>query len=95
MSYHGRIYFDQASHEVESFRLITDEQPSNFPIRKPGIRLDYDHVTINDHDNILPVTAQVVTRVDGILVKRNDLTFSNFLRFGSAARIVEMAAVRQ
>ncbi len=31
VSYHGRIYIDQASHEVKSLTMITDEQPKKFP----------------------------------------------------------------
>ncbi len=49
-------------------------------------------MAINDHDYILPVSAQVVTRMGGNLLKRNDLTFSNFRRFGSTVRIVGTTA---
>jgi hypothetical protein len=72
--------------------MITDEQPKKFPIRKAAIRVDNDYVAINDHDYILPVSAQVVTRVGGNLLKRNNLRFSNFRRFGSTVRIVGTAA---
>jgi hypothetical protein len=94
VSYHGRIYIDQASHEVKSLTMITDEQPNKFPIRKAAIRVDYDYVAINDHDYILPVSAQVVTGVGGNLLKRNDPTFSNFRRFGSTERIVGTASAQ-
>ena len=86
VSYHGRIYIDQASHEVKSLTMITDEQPNKFPIRKAAIRVDYDY--------ILPVSAQVVTRVGGNLLKRNDLTISNFRRFESTVRIVGTASAQ-
>ena len=79
-------------HDVKSLTMITDEQPKKFPIRKAAIRVDNDYVAINDHDYILPVSAQVVTRVGENLLKRNDLTFSNFRRFGSTVRIVGTAA---
>jgi hypothetical protein len=49
-------------------------------------------VAINDHDYLLPVSAQVVTKVGGIMqdaLKRNNLTFSNFRRFGSTVRLLE------
>jgi VWFA-related protein len=88
VGYHGRIYIDRATHGVKSLTIITDEQPKRFTVRKAAIRVDYDYVAINDHDYLLPVSAQVVTRVSGDLLKRNDLTFSNFRRFGSNARIV-------
>ena len=54
--------------------------------------MDYDYVAINDYDYILPVSAQVVTKVGGIIqdtLKRNNLTFSNFRRFGSTVRLLE------
>jgi hypothetical protein len=71
-----------------SLTMITDEQPKKFPIRKAAIRVDYDYVAINDHDYLLPVSAQVVTKVSGDLLRRNDLTFSNFRRFGLSVRIL-------
>jgi VWFA-related protein len=87
-SYHGRIYIDRATHGVMSLTMITDEQPKKFYIRKAAIRVDYDYVSINDHDYLLPISAQVVTKVGSDFLKRNDLTFSDFRKFGSTARIV-------
>jgi len=77
---------------AESTSIITDEQSKTFPIRKAAIRVDYDYVDINDHDYLLPVSAQVVTKISGIIrdaLKRNNLTFSNFRRFGSTVRLLE------
>jgi VWFA-related protein len=92
VGYHGRIYIERATRGVKSLTIITDEQPKKFPIRKAAIRVDYDYVAINDHDYLLPVSAQVVTKVGGIIqdaLKRNNLTFSNFRRFGSTVRLLE------
>jgi VWFA-related protein len=91
VAYHGRIYINQATHAVKSITIITDEQPKNFLIRKVAIRVDYDYVAINDHDYLLPVSAQLVTKLRGTIgdqLRRNDLTFSNFHKFGSTARIM-------
>ena len=96
VGYHGRIYVDRATHGVMSLSIITDEAPKKFPISKAAVRVDYDYVAINDHDYLLPVSAQVVTRLPGsslgldspFLLKRNDIAFSNFRKFGSSARIV-------
>jgi len=93
VGYHGRIYIDRATHGVMSLSIITDEAPKNFPIRKAAVRVDYDYVAINEHDYLLPVSAQVVTRLpggslSGDLLKRNDIAFTNFRRFGSSAKIV-------
>jgi len=93
LGYHGRIYVDRATHGVVSLTIITDEAPKNFPIRKAAVRVDYDYVAINDHDYLLPVSAQVITRMlgsslTGDMLRRNDLAFTNFRKFGSSARIV-------
>ena len=76
-----------------SITNITDDVPKNFPIRKVAVRVDYDYVAINDHDYLLPVSAQLITKVSGSslsgdLLRRNDISFSNFHRFGSKMRIV-------
>jgi VWFA-related protein len=88
VGYHGRVYVDRATHGVQSITIITDEVPKKFPIRKAAIRIDYDYVAINDHDYMLPVSAQVVAERSGNLLERNDLEFSNFRKFGSDARII-------
>ena len=93
VGYRGRIYIDRATHGVMSLSIITDDAPKHFPIRKAAVRVDYDYVAINDHDYLLPVSAQVITKlpeesINGKLVKRNDISFSNFRKFGSTARIV-------
>ena len=86
--FHGRIYVDRATRGVRSVTMITDDVPDNFPIRKAAVRVDYEYVAINDHDYLLPVTAQVVVSRNGNMLERNDLEFSNFRRFGSTVRII-------
>ena len=92
VGYHGLVYIDRATHGVKSLTIFTDEQPKRFKVRMAAIRVDYDYVAINDHDYLLPVSAQLITRMSGNLLKRNDLTFSNFRRFGSSVRIVGVGA---
>jgi hypothetical protein len=88
VGYHGSIYIDRATHGVMSITMITDEVPKKFPILKTAILVNYDYVTINDHDYLLPASAQVITKVTGDLLSRNDITYSNYRRFGSRARMV-------
>jgi VWFA-related protein len=91
--YHGVIYIDRAAHGVRSLTLISDKVPKNFVIRKAAIRVDYDYVTINDHDYLLPVSAQVITRLGGTNARRNDLQFNDYRRFGSTVRIIGVAGI--
>ncbi len=88
LGYHGRVYIDRTTHGVLSITTITDDAPKKFPIRKAAVRVDYDYVAINDHDYLLPVSAQVIAEQGGNLLERNDIDFSNFRKFGSVARIL-------
>jgi hypothetical protein len=88
LGYHGRVYIDRTTHGVLSITTITDDAPKRFPIRKAAVRVDYDYVAINDHDYLLPVSAQVIAEQGGNLLERNDIEFSNFRKFGSVARIL-------
>lgn len=88
VGYHGEIYIDRSTHGVKSITMFADEIPKKFRIRRAAIRVDYDYVAINDHDYLLPVSAQVVAGQGGSLLERNDLEFANFRKFGSSARIM-------
>lgn len=88
VGYHGRVYVDRSTHGVRSITIIADNVPNKFPIRSAAVRVDYDYVAINDHDYLLPISAQVVAGQGRSLLERNDLQFSNFRKFGSNARII-------
>jgi VWFA-related protein len=89
--YHGQLYVDRTTHGVRSVTMITDDVPENFFIRRAAVRVDYDYVAINDHEYLLPVSAQVVEASGSKTLERNDLVFNNFRRFGSTLRILEPA----
>ncbi len=88
VGYHGRVYVDHATHGVRSITIIADDVPEKFPIRSAAVRVDYDYVAINDHDYLLPVSAQVVAGQGRRKLERNDLQFSNFRKFGSNSRML-------
>jgi VWFA-related protein len=88
VGYHGRIYVDRATRGVRSFTMLTDEAPKDFAIRRAAVRIDYDYVSINDHDYLVPISAEVVVSEGKQLLERNQLEFSGFRRFGSKVRIV-------
>jgi hypothetical protein len=89
----GELTVDRETHGVMSITNITDEVPKRFPIRKVAVRVDYDYVAINNHDYLLPVNAQVISKLagnsfSGEVLRRNDIAFSNFRKYGSNARIL-------
>lgn len=88
VGYHGRVYVDRSTRGVRSITIIADDVPNKFPIRSAAVRVDYDYVAINDHDYLLPISAQVIAGQGRNMLERNDLQFSNFRKFGSNARVL-------
>jgi VWFA-related protein len=88
VGYHGRVYVDRSTRGVRSITIIADDVPNKFPIRSAAVRVDYDYVALNDHDYLLPISAQVIAGQGRNMLERNDLQFSNFRKFGSTARII-------
>ena len=62
--------------------------PKNFMIHAASISVDFDYVAINNHDYLLPVSAQVVLRRGRKETDLNEIEFRNFHRFSSNARIL-------
>ncbi len=88
VGYYGRIYVDRATRGVRSFTMLTDEAPKDYAIRRAAVRIDYDYVSINEHDYLVPVSAEVVVSQGKRLLERNQIEFTSFRRFGSNVRIV-------
>jgi len=93
--YHGRIYIDRATHGVRSVTLMTDDLPKGFPIHRAAVRIDYDYVAIEDLNYLLPVKAEVVMGYGKNKLKRNELRFSDFQRFGSTSRILASTPIEK
>ena len=88
VGYYGRIYVDRATRGVRSFTMNTDEAPKDYAIRRAAVRIDYNYVSINEHDYLVPVSAEVVVSQGKHLLDRNQIEFTSFRRFGSNVRIV-------
>ena len=93
VAFHGQVFIDSVTRRVRRVTLIADEMPPAFRTRATSIGVDYDYVSINSHDYLLPVSAQMR------LVKKNaagmhsalmnTMEFRDYKRFGSSMRIVD------
>jgi hypothetical protein len=91
--FQGQVFIDSVTRRVRRVTLIADEMPRAFTTRATSIGVDYDYVSINNHDYLLPVSAQMR------LVKRNSaaiyttvlntMEFRDYKRFGSSVRFVD------
>lgn len=88
VGFHGQVYIDSATRRVRRVTQVADDVPEKFPIRASSVSVDYDYVVINDHDYLMPVSAQIITSQGRRNHSLNEIEFRNFRRFGSNARLV-------
>ncbi|HEU5457915.1 MAG TPA: hypothetical protein VFU68_04805, partial [Terracidiphilus sp.] len=87
-AFHGRVYIDSSTHNVRRISLIADRLPADFPTHYTGIRVDYGYVVINQHDYLMPVSAEVSLRQGRHKAELNTMEFRDYRRFGSTSRIL-------
>ncbi len=94
VGFHGQVFIDTATRGVRRLTMTADDAPSSFPLRSTSISVDYGYVQLNDHDYLMPITAEVNTwhRNHGYL---NQIEYRNFHRFGSTVRILNTPPVAQ
>ena len=63
------------------------------PIQGALVSVDYDFVVLNDHDYMLPISAQVILKKGRKELDKNEIEFRNFRRFGSDTRILNDGSV--
>ena len=85
--YHGLIYVDRESSAIMKITLEADDIPAGFPVREVHLSLDYDHVTISDHDFILPLKAVITSRLRDKILTKNDVEFRLYRKFSAESTI--------
>ncbi|MFP5235723.1 MAG: VWA domain-containing protein [Acidobacteriota bacterium] len=88
VSFRGQVFIDSTTHSVRRLTLIADNLPKNFPTHATRIDVDYDYVAINDHDYLVPVSAEmrlVQGKHEAVL---NTMEFRGYRRYGSNMKIL-------
>lgn len=85
--YHGLIYVDRDTEAVLKITLQADDLPVGFPIREVNLSLDYDHVSISDHDFILPLKAVLTSREGAKFLIKNEVEFRMYRKFSAESSI--------
>jgi|GEM_PF-643313 len=91
VSFHGQIFIDTATRRVRRVTLVADDMPKTFSTHGTSIGVDYDYVSINNHDYLMPISAEmrlIKGRHGAVL---NTMEFRDYKRFGSNLRIVGMS----
>ncbi len=95
--YHGDIYFDPASGTITGITLLADFDADSAMVDS-GVAVEYGPVHIGANDYVCPLRSVTVSTVHNYALKRldglglekhiNQVTFSDYHKFGSTARIV-------
>ena len=94
--FHGRVFIDSATRSVRRITLIADlprELPKGFYTSASSLRVDYDYAVINEHDYLLPVTAEMRITKGKHSMALNTIEFRDYKRFGSNMRMVDFKEV--
>jgi hypothetical protein len=90
--YRGRIWIDREKFRVLRLEDIATTIPAGFPVTAASSRIDYDWVTINEREYLLPSNAEIkLTAAVGnqAIQTRNEIRFRNYQKFGAEVKIIE------
>jgi VWFA-related protein len=88
VDFHGKVFIDAATRSVRRVTLIADDLPKDFPTRATAVVVDYDYVSINAHDYLMPVSAEVSLLEGRHEAMLNTIEFRDYRRFGSNVKIL-------
>src|SRR5229473_3045340 len=91
--YRGRVWVDRENNRVLRLEDISTEIEPGFPITAASKVIDYDWVTINQQQHLLPSRAvvELTDRVHGQTEQtRNDILFRGYRKFGTEVKIIDI-----
>ena len=95
VSFHGKVYVDASTHSVRRVTLIADELPKDFPTHASAVTVDYDYISINSHDYLMPISAEVSVLVGKHIAKLNTIEFRDYRRFGSNVKVLNFRTMEK
>ncbi len=85
-AYGGLIYVDRDTSMVMRITFEAENIPPSFPVQQAATVLDYDFVTINEREYVLPLRAVVRMR-SGKYLSKNEVEFRMYRKFSAEATI--------
>ncbi len=91
--YRGRIWVDRETNRVLRLEDVSTEIDAGFPITAASKVIDYDWVTINEQQHLLPAHAvvELTDRYRGQTEQtRNEILFRGYRKFGAEVKIIDI-----
>jgi hypothetical protein len=91
--YRGRIWIDRETYRVLRLEDVSTEIDPGFPITAASKVIDYDWVSINEQQHLLPAHAvvELTDRYRGQTEQtRNEILFRGYRKFGAEVKIIDV-----
>lgn len=91
--FRGRVWIDRETNRVLRLEDISTEIPGDFPVTAANSMIDYDWVSINEVQHLLPLRAvvELTARVGPQVIQtRNDILFRGYHKFGAEVKIIDI-----
>ncbi len=89
----GRVWIDREKDRVIRFEQIATEIPSDFPITDARSLIDYDWVTINEIQYLLPTRSEILMTTAyqrQVVQRRNEIRFRDYQKFGAELKVIDV-----
>lgn len=88
--FHGQVFIDAATRGVRRITIVADDIPEDSPIHASSLSIDYDYVSMNDHDYLVPVRGEMRMQLGKSEKIFHQIEFRDYHRFGSQTRIISV-----
>ncbi len=88
VAFHGLVYIDAATRGVRRITIEAEGIPEKSPVHASAVTVDYDYISINNHDYLMPVRGEMRMQLGKREKILHQIEFRDYHRFGSEARIV-------
>ncbi|MBV8708336.1 MAG: VWA domain-containing protein, partial [Acidobacteriaceae bacterium] len=87
-AYHALVFVDAHTLGVRRVAITADNLPEKFSLSDAQIVVDYDYLPVSNAEYLLPVHAGLLVRQRKRTVRRNEIDFQNYRKYGAESRLV-------
>jgi VWFA-related protein len=86
-AYNATLYVDANTLAVRRVAVEAVDMPRDFPVRESVVTVDYDYASLGAGQYLLPMEATLLVRVGSHDLKRNEVRFLDYRKFGSESTL--------
>jgi hypothetical protein len=86
-AYNATLYVDVNTLAVRRVAVEAVDMPRDFPVRESAVTVDYDYASLGAGQYLLPMEATLLVRVGPHDLKRNEVRFLDYRKFGSESTL--------